>query len=183
MQYFVMFPKFEDEEGLYQESDEQTSLMNITDKPLLFYKKPLSEVQDVYTQRGFSDVLKAGSFISVSDKIQRIFFEYGFQGVQFIPLLVNNNGSHNGYAFMHKITTYDLLDPIASGAKRFYDGNFARVLHLYLDKNKFDSVSIMHDIFMCSTYSSKFICNEKIKKALEEANVTGIEFEPVEFSS
>ncbi|WP_415641330.1 imm11 family protein [Shewanella pealeana] len=159
--------------------------MNITDKPLLFYKKPLLEVQDIYTQRRFSDVLKAGSCISVSDKVQRIFFEHGFQGAQFIPLLVNNNGTHDGYAFMHKIATYDLLDPITSEADGFcVDENiYTHIITLYLDKARFKTTNIEHDIFMCSTYCSEFICNERVKKALEDANVTGIEFEPVEFSS
>lgn len=180
-----MFPKFEDGEGAYKESNGHLKMMDITGEPRIFYNKPIAEVQKVYSEKGFSDFLKAGAFISASDKVQRIFFENGFQGVQFIPLLVNNNGVHEGFSFMHKITTYDILDPVASGAKRFDedDQSYEHILHLYLDNTKFDNADITHDIFMCSTYSDDFICSERIKIALETAKITGIEFDPVEFSS
>ena len=180
-----MFPKFEKGEAAYKESGNKLNMMNITNEPRLFYNKPMAEVQNVYSQTGFSDFLKAGSFMCASNKVQRIFFKRSFQGIQFIPLLVDNNGIHHGYSFMHKISTYDVLDPIASGAKRFdeEDQSYEHVSHLYLDKQKMDNANILHDIFMCSTYPDDFICNEYVKDALEASNITGIEFDPVEFSS
>ena len=180
-----MFPKFIEDEGQYKESGKRLNMMNIKGEPRVFYNKPSIEVQTCYTEKGASDFLKCGGFFSVSDKVNRLFFEHGFQGVQLIPVLSSNIEINHGYSFMHKISTYDILDPIASEGENFdiHENYFTSILNLYLDKNKFNSINIQHDIFMCSNYFSEFICNERVKIALEAANVTGVEFDPVEFSS
>ena len=114
-----MFPKFEIDEGQYKRSSQKHHMMNIIGDIRLFHNKPMMEVQTDYKERGFSDFLKAGSFLAASEKVQKVFFEHGFQGAQFIPLLVSNNGKHEGYSFIHKIATYNLLDPVASQADMF----------------------------------------------------------------
>ena len=68
MKYFLMFPKFEKGEAAYKESGNKLNMMNITNEPRLFYNKPMAEVQNVYSQTGFSDFLKAGSFMCADRK-------------------------------------------------------------------------------------------------------------------
>jgi len=105
--------------------------------------------------------------------------------MQFLPVNVKNDGDITGFAFTNPLAHYDILDPVASDARRFdaSRGGYRSAGDEVFDRKKFDACDFKHDIFTLSNFKDPFIANEKVKIALEEAGVTGIEFIPLEFSS
>ena len=76
-------------------------------------------------------------------KIQDIFFNNGFTGIQFVPVDVDNDGVRlNNYAFMNVVAHYDLLEPVKSRAEDFSDelGGYTRVRDELIDKEKLDKI-------------------------------------------
>ena len=186
MNYYLLFGRFAKGEGSFNVQDPyDMRLMYPVPHHKFLKKKPSVTVSDSYEERGMSDFLKAGYGFIASAKVQQVFFDNGFQGMQFLPVNVKNDGDITGFAFTNPIAHYDILDPIASDADGFEasQGGYSDAGDEVFDRKKFDACDFKHDIFTLSNFKDPFIANEKVKVALEEAGVTGIEFIPLEFSS
>ncbi len=184
MNYYLLFGYFEDDEGSFFES--KTHIMNFFHPQYkLTTNKVEFKVNESYSERGMSDFLKVGFSFLVSDKVKKIFFENGFSGIQFVPVNVNNNTVISSYSFVNPLVHYDLLDIIASKADDFSQsiGGYTRVFEELIDNDKFERSNIHHDCFTLSNLKRVIYVNERVKNALEDAEVTGIEFIPMEFSS
>lgn len=184
MNYFLLFGSFEDGEGSFGELDPKKLKFYHPDYTL-HQKRSLVEVDDCYDERGMSDFLKKGKGFLASTKVQKVFFEHGFTGIQFLPVVVKNDTEFNDYAFINPVVHHDLLDPIASKARRFSEsiGGYSSVYDPIIDRKKFEMTKIEHDCFTLSTYKSDYYISEPVKLALEAAGVTGVTFMPMEFSS
>ncbi|WP_191117889.1 imm11 family protein [Vibrio campbellii] len=185
MKYYLLFSKFEKGEGSFS-VQEPWNLVLEYHKPQvkLLETKGIYLVDKCYKEKGMSDCLKVGVGKLASQKVQKIFFEHGFTGIQFIPVTVENDGLHEDYAFMNPIAHYDLLDAEASEARELSEvyGGYTSVIEEVLDQDKFDNAIILHDCFTLSTYKDPYYVSERVKAALEAEGVTGIEFIPMEFA-
>ncbi len=184
MKYYLLFEKFESGEGSFSELEPVQLDCYKTQYKLLTHK-PILTVDDFYDERGISDFLKVALGFLASRKVQKTFESKGFQGIQFLPVEVHNESIDYSYSFMNYVASYDLLDPIASEAKRYKDiyGGYARVSDILIDKNKFMREDIKHDCFTLDNYKLAIFVSENVKLSLESVGVKGIEFIPMEFSS
>jgi len=186
MNYYLLFEEFTSGEGSFTTQPPQRSALRFP-KPQhkLVKSLPVAAVDECYEERGMSDFLKVGIAFLASPKVQTVFFECGFLGLQFIPVIVENDGVINGFAFTNALAHYDILDPVASEVERYEEsrGGYSNASDEIFDRNKFESCDFKHDVFTLSNYKYSLVANEKVKIALEEAGVTGIEFIPLEFSS
>ncbi len=181
-----MFEKMESSEGGFDVDPLCRSTLNYYNSCLKFMKNnPSVSIDTSYDCRGMSDFLKVPVGMLASDKVQHIFFENGFTGFQFVPVDVDNGEIHRGYSFINVLAHYDLLDPISSEAEEFSQalGGFTDVLEEVIDMEKFRLADIQHDCFTLSTYRDPYYVSEKVKVALEDAGIIGIEFIPMEFSA
>ncbi|MEZ8103236.1 imm11 family protein [Vibrio bivalvicida] len=185
MNYYLLFSKFEEGEGSFTVQEPWDGSLNFYDsKEKLFKKEPYVLIDQCYDERGMSDCLKVGVGFLVNRKVQKVFFEHGFTGIQFVPVEVENDGLYHDYAFMNATASYDFLEPIASEASRFNKrlGVYRNVYEERLDRDKVSSTDIFHDCFTLSNYKVPYYVSEQVKDALESENVTGIEFIPMEFA-
>ena len=185
MNYYLLFEKFEDGEGIFTIQQPWCQVLNFyTPQSKLFKKRPYLAINEGYKERGMSDFLKVGVGMLASKKVQQIFFENGFSGIQFVPVDIRNDGDSSEYAFINATAHYDFLDPVASEAEDLSKtlGGYTSVLEEVLDIEKFRSTIIEHDCFTLSTYKDPYYVSEKVKNALVVAGITGIEFIPMEFS-
>ena len=184
MNYYRLFGSFEDEEGSFTEQNRK-KLKYYHPQYALHQTRSILKVDECYPQQGMSDFLKKGQGFLASNKVQQIFFDQGFTGVQFLPVIVHNDGQHLDYSFMNPIAHYDLLDPVASEADDFSEslGGYKNLYKQIIDIKKLASVNIEHDGFTLSTYKHSYFVNETVKHTLEAAGITGVTFMPMEFSS
>ncbi|NOI78954.1 hypothetical protein F0224_25235 [Vibrio coralliilyticus] len=185
MNYYLLFSQFEKDEGSFSVREPWNLVLDYADPKIKLLKKKGSyQVDDCYDERGMSDCLKIGLGKLASTKIQQVFFDNGFTGIQFVPIEVHNNELYQNYAFMNVTAHYDLLDPIASEAEDFSDtiGGYTDVYEEIIDKDKLHASNIQHDCFTLTTYKDPYYVSENVKNALEAAGVTGIEFIPMEFA-
>ncbi|UUM32477.1 imm11 family protein [Vibrio japonicus] len=185
MNYYLLYSKFEEDEGSFSVQEPWDSVLNFyTSQEKMFNSKPYITVDRCYAETGMSDYLKIGVGMLASNRVQKIFFDNGFLGAQFIPVTVENDGLYHSYAFVNAIANYDLLEPEASEASRFNRrlGVYRNVYEEKIDIEKFKSTSITHDCFTLSSYKTSYYVNENVKDALEAAGVTGVEFIPMEFA-
>ena len=185
MDYYLLFSKFEPNEGSFSVQEPWNLVLDYSHLQLkLLQSKGRFHVDKCYDARGMSDFLKIGLGKLASPKVQQIFFEQGFSGIQFLPVEIENHTLIPGYAFMNPIAHYDLLDVEASEAEDFCDTRqgYSDVFEEIIDKDKFDKADIQHDCFTLSNYQDPYFVSERVKHALEAANITGIEFIPMEFS-
>ncbi len=184
MNYYLLFGYFEDDEGAFFESE--THIMNFFyPQHKLTINKVEFKVNESYLERGMSDFLKVGFSYLVSNKVKKVFFENGFSGVQFVPVNVNNNTVISSYSFFNPLVHYDILDTVASKAEDFNPsiGGYTRVFEELIDIARLERSNISHDCFTLSNFKRVIYVNEKVKNALEDVGVQGIEFIPMEFSS
>ncbi|OAJ93064.1 imm11 family protein [Vibrio bivalvicida] len=185
MNYYLLFGKFEDGEGSYSVLDPWRSALKYYEPNIKLTKNlPKVTVDKVYDERGVSDYLKIGVGALASLKVQEVFFNNGFTGIQFLPVEIENDGLNHSYAFMNVVAQYDLLEPIKSKAKKLNSklGGYTRVRKELIDKEKFFHTDIQYDCFTLSNYKVPYYVSEQVKDALEAAGVTGIEFIPMEFA-
>lgn len=185
MDYYLLFSRFENGEGSFSVQEPWNLVLEYTlPQSKLLKTRGVYQVDQCYAERGMSDFLKVGVGKLASEKIQRVFYEHGFTGIQFVPVDVENNGLHHNYAFMNPTAHYDLLDPNASEARDLDDhyGGYSSVIEEVIDIDKFKKSLITHDCFTLSTYKDPYYVSENVKQALETAGVTGIEFIPMEFA-
>lgn len=184
MKYYLMLAHFITGEGSFTER-EPKRLKYYHSTYMLQKKRAYVEVNKLDNEREMSDFLKKGIGMLASNKVQKIFFEYGFSGIQFIPIDLENHNIYTDFSFINPIAHYDVLDPIASKAEKYSDilGGYTRVFDEIIDKKKFKQTNIISDCFTLSTYKDPYYVNETVKNALEAAGVTGVEFLPMEFSS
>ncbi|CAH0532875.1 hypothetical protein VST7929_00722 [Vibrio stylophorae] len=185
MNYYLMFEKFESGEGTFTVKSPWNNVLQYYQPQIKLLKnRPTVYLNTQYNEKGMSDFLKIPMGMLASKKVQQIFFDKGFSGVQFLPVDVKNDVIVTDFAFMNVTAHYDLLDPAASEAEGFSKtlGGYTGVLEEMLDLAKFESTNIEHDCFTLSTYKDPYYVSEKVKDALEDAGITGIEFIPMEFS-
>ncbi|MGF1727957.1 hypothetical protein, partial [Photobacterium nomapromontoriensis] len=182
--YYLLFGSFEDGEGSFGELEPQK--LDFYHPSYSLHKKVSTlKVSECYEERGMSDFLKIGLGKLASAKVQQVFFEHGFTGIQFLPVVVKNEQEYTDYAFINPIAHYDLLDPVASEAEDFCDsiGGYSWIYKPLIDRKKLNETNFKHDCFTLSTIKQDYYVNETVKLALEAAGVKGITFMPMEFSS
>ncbi|MCG9678522.1 DUF1629 domain-containing protein [Vibrio sp. Isolate24] len=185
MNYYLMFEKFESGEGSFTVQSPWNSVLQYYHPCCKYLKgRPLIYVNTQYSEKGISDFLKIPIGMLASKKVQEVFFDNGFSGIQFIPVDVKNDDDSSEYAFINITAHYDFLDPVASEAEDLSKtlGGYTSVLEEILDVEKFRSTHIEHDCFTLTTYKDPYYVSEKVKNALEAAGVSGIEFIPMEFA-
>ncbi|SDH76745.1 hypothetical protein SAMN04488136_12837 [Vibrio xiamenensis] len=182
MNYYKLVNKFEDGEGSFTVQEPWDEVLEYFNPQYKIMKIKASVLVDEYKEKGMSDFLKIGLGKLASKKIQKIFFDNGISGIQFVPVEVENNGKYTEYAFMNVIAHYDLLDPVSSNAKKFSDalGGYTRVRKEIIDQKKLDSLDIKHDCFTLSTYKESYYVSERVKDILEKTGVSGIKFKSME---
>ncbi|MCL1138210.1 imm11 family protein [Shewanella pneumatophori] len=175
---------FEPDEASFTEQQPQQLNFYHTE-PKSFATPPAVSLDTFYEGRAMSDFLKLGIGFLASEKVQQIFLENQFSGLQFVPVEVHADTVDHCFAFMNCIADYDLLDPVASNAKRFKEviGGYAKVSSEKLDKLRLLSTTITHDCFTLSNYKLVYYVNERVKFALEQAGVSGIDFVPADFAA
>lgn len=183
MNYYLLSAVFEPDEASFTEHQPQQLNFYHTE-PKSFATPPVVSLDAFYEGRAMSDFLKLGIGFLASEKVQRIFQINGFTGIQFVPVEVHCDTVSNGYSFMNCIADYDLLDPLASNAKRFKEviGGYAKVSSEKLDTLKFLQCIIAHDCFTLSNYKQVYYVSERVKLALEQAGVRGIGFIAADFA-
>ena len=185
MDYYLLSGHFEQGEASYSVLDPWRSALRFyVPQAKLIRGRPEVTVDTVYEERGMSDFLKVGLGALASMKIQTLFFQHGFSGLQFVPVEVKNKAVHQDFAFINATAHYDLLDHEASKAKKFKDslGGYTRVRSEFIDKEKFNATRFKHDCFTLSNYKVPYFVSERVKHVLEEAKVTGVEFIPMAFA-
>jgi hypothetical protein len=185
MNYYLMFEKFESKEVMFSVQEPWRGvLVYYHPQYKVLKKRAIAKVTDGYRGAYMSDFLKLGEGMLASRRVQQVFFEHGFTGFQFIPVDLENNTVNSEYAFINVIADYDFLDPFASKAEEFSHvlGGYKRVFDEVVDREMFNNSSIQHDCFTFSTFKLPYYVNESVKEALEEIDVKGIEFIPMEFS-
>ena len=186
MDYYQVLAKFEQDEASFTVQSPWDSALYYSDvDSRLFQQAPYVLVDHCYEQYGMSDWLKIGVGLLASKKVQQIFFEQGFSGIQFVPLAVDNKGLNRDFAFAHTTAYYDLLDPDASEATRFNKkrGLYRNVFEERIDKAKFERTPIRHDCFTLTNYRASYYVSTQVKQALEAAGITGVKFIPMKFAS
>ncbi len=184
MNYYLLFPNFISNEGSFTEAEPQVMDFYYPQHKLMS-RKAVFNVDKAYAERNMSDFLKVGLGFLVNNKVKKLFFDNDFSGIQFIPVIVNNDKAFDEYSFMNPIAHYDILDASASEAEDFSDviGGYTTVYEEIIDKNKFEIANIKHDFFTLSNFKQVFYVSENVKEALENEGVNGVEFIPMEFSS
>ncbi|GIU40277.1 hypothetical protein TUM4438_01100 [Shewanella sairae] len=184
MNYYLLSAVFEADEASFTEQPPQQLNFYHTE-PKSFATPPVVSLDTFYEGRAMSDFLKLGIGFVASKRVQSIFQINGFTGIQFVPVEVYANTVNHSFAFMNCIADYDLLDAVASNAKRFKEviGGYAKVSDEKLDKHKFLRSAITHDCFTLSNYKLVYYVNERVKLALEQAGVSGIAFIPADFAA
>ncbi|EJG1692346.1 hypothetical protein BWH96_RS17380 [Vibrio parahaemolyticus] len=185
MNYYLMFEKFESGERTFTVKSPWNSVLQYYQPQFKYLKnKPTVYLNTQYDEKGVSDFLKVPIGMLASKKVQQVFFDKGFSGIQFIPVDVKNDNVLTEFAFINVTAHYELLDPDASEAEDFSKtlGGYSSVLEEILDLDKFKSANIEHDCFTLSTYKDPYYVSERVKVALEAEGVTGIEFIPMEFA-
>ncbi|MDR8525654.1 hypothetical protein [Shewanella fidelis] len=184
MNYYLLSAVFEPDEASFTEQQPQQLNFYHTE-PKSFETPPIVGLDTFYTGRAMSDFLKLGIGLLASEQVQQIFLENQFSGLQFVPVEVHADTVYHSFAFMNCIADYDLLDPVASNAKRFKEviGGYAKVSAEKLDKHKFSRSAITHDCFTLSNYKLVYYVNERVKLALERAGISGIAFIPADFAT
>lgn len=186
VKYFLLFGKFEDDEGSFSVQRPWSRNLNCYYPNVkLFKNKPMVIIDDCYKERAISDFLKVGIGKLVSQKVQNVFLAFNFKGIQFVPVIVENNKKIYEYAFMNTISHYDILDVNASEADDYSDtlGGYTNVFDEIIDKEKFQNTKIEQDVYTLSNFKDPYYVNENVKNALEAVGVTGIKFIPMKFSS
>lgn len=184
MNYYLLSAVFEPDEASFTEHQPQQLNFYHTE-PKSFATPPVVSLDAFYEGRAMSDFLKLGIGLLASEKVQQIFLENQFSGLQFVPVEVHADRIDHSFAFMNCTADYDLLDPVASNAKRFKEviGGYAKVSSEKLDTLKFLQCIIAHDCFTLSNYKQVYYVSERVKLALEQAGVRGIGFIAADFAA
>lgn len=186
MNYYHLECNFIEDEASFSIDEEFSDIGGLTDFSELairYYDQPPKVwVDQVYTQRRMSDVLKAIVYLPNS-KVVDAFLSHFVSGVQFVPVSVDVDGAiYDDFYFMNVIAQYSLLNIGASGASGFSERkngfNFIRKMVFSFDKLM--KANIHHDIFRVQEYSQGIIVSERVKNILDKANITGLICFPVE---
>ncbi|MEI8595790.1 imm11 family protein [Photobacterium sp. Hal280] len=183
MKYYQLKSDFISDEASFAFDSKYKNILDKSDLSIKLYSdKPLIKVREVYRQRNMSDVLKAIDLIP-HQRLVNPFIDNFISGVQFIPVVVDVDGKlHHDYFYMNVFPTYSLLDVVKSQASSYSDyfETYGFIMDMVFDSNKVNKVNIKHDVFRVKEFSSSIVINEKVKRIIEENNITGVVAFPVE---
>ncbi|MDO6707525.1 hypothetical protein [Photobacterium sp. 1_MG-2023] len=183
MNYYLLECDFIEDEASFSFDNEFRKIVNKSDLSIKAYgHPPVIHVDQVYTQRNISDVLKTIDFIPHRKIVD--FFNLNFiSGVQFIPVEVNlDDHVLTDYFHMNVYTSYSVLEVHRSEARNYSDyyESYDFIKKMVFDSKKLNQLKIKHDVFRVKEYISAVVVNEKVKNILDKHHITGVVTFPIE---
>ncbi|WP_120511011.1 imm11 family protein [Photobacterium salinisoli] len=183
MNYYILEREFIEGEASFHFDEDYIDILDYSQIGVRFYNSPPKIfVDEEYKERAMSDILKALDLLPRKNIANMLASNY-IKGVQFIPVLVDNDGVvYDDYYHMNVFSSYPLLNEYASEARRYsnYYESYKTVTRMVIDSKKLAKSNIVHDVFRVKEHCWKIIVNEKVKLILSQLNVSGVRLTPVE---
>ncbi|WP_311568469.1 imm11 family protein [Photobacterium arenosum] len=183
MNYYILEREFIEGEASFHFDEDYIDILDYSQLGVRFYNSPPKIfVDEEYKERAMSDILKALDLLPRKN-IANMFASNYITGVQFVPILVDNDGVvYDDYYHMNVFASYPLLNEYASEARRYsnYYESYKTVTRMVIDSNKLAKCNIVHDVFRVKEHCWKIIVNDKVKLILSQLNVSGVRLIPVE---